>query len=44
MSLIIVAIIVFIAGLSVSFFINKLRNEEYESEHDNWEANHENKY
>lgn len=44
MVLIIVAIIVFIAGLSVSFFINKVRNEEYESEHDNWEANHENKY
>ncbi len=44
MGLIIVAIIVFIAGLSVSFFINKVRNEEYESEHDNWEANHENKY
>lgn len=44
MGLIIVAIIVFIAGLSVSFFINKIRNEEYKSEHDNWEANHENKY
>ena len=44
MGLIIVAIIVFIAGFSVSFFINKVRNEEYESEHDNWEANHENKY
>ena len=44
MGLIIVAVIVFTAGLSVSFFINKVRNEEYESEHDNWEANHENKY
>lgn len=44
MGLIIIAIIVFVAGLVVSFFINRARNEEYESEHETWEVNHENKY